>query len=147
MGLGSLAGALVVASRPRATLLVILLGAAGFSLAELAVAASGWYPLALVLLAGLGIASILFTTGVNTTLQLNSPPQLRGRVMSLFTLFFLGSTTIGGLVTGAPADLWGVQRTLAFEALVCGSAVLAAALYLRLGQGGPRLALRSALQR
>lgn len=141
MGLGSLIGALAVASLQRTSLRLILLAAAAFSALELAVAVSGSYPLTTLLLVVLGLASIFFSTGVNTTLQLHTPEHLRGRVMSLFTLLFLGSTPLGGLVTGALADRLGIQATLATEALLCGLAVLAVTWIAR---SEPRLAASEA---
>ena len=129
MGVGSLVAALVLANSGRVTTRRLFLGAAGFSLLLGAVAASRWYPLSLAILLPLGFASILFTTGANTTLQLEVPDTLRGRVMSLYTLLFLGSTPIGGLVTGFLAEQFGIQWTLAAEAAICAAGVVAAAIY------------------
>jgi MFS family permease len=131
IGLGSLVGALIVASVQRTSIRAILLGAATFALLLLAVAASPWYPLTLGLLMALGLASIAYSTGTNTTLQLNTPPELRGRVMSLFTLLFIGSTPLGGLATGALADALGIRVALGLEALVCLAGVVAVAALAR----------------
>ena len=55
----------------------------------------------------------------NTTLQLNSDQEYRGRVLSLYTLLFAGTTPIGGAVTGWLADVWGIRTTLGLEAGLC----------------------------
>lgn len=127
MGFGSLIGALVVATLQRTSWRVILWGAAGFSLLEAGVALSRWYVPTLLLLAFLGLCGIAFTTGINTTLQLNSTPEFRGRVMSLYVMVFGGSTPIGGLITGGLADRAGIQATLLLEATICAAAVAAVA--------------------
>jgi hypothetical protein len=67
----------------------------------------------------------------NTTLQLNSDEAYRGRVLSLYTLLFAGTTPIGGAVTGWLADARGIQTAMAIEACVCLAAVLGGGLYLR----------------
>jgi MFS family permease len=71
-----------------------------------------------------GVASIFYTSLGNTILQLGSSPQMRGRVMSFWSIAFLGSTTIGGPVVGwfaeASGDRWGLA--------LGGFAALAAAL-------------------
>ncbi|HEX2172790.1 MAG TPA: MFS transporter, partial [Dehalococcoidia bacterium] len=92
---------------------------------------SSHYGTTVALLAALGLASIFFSTGVNTLLQLGAPEALRGRVMSLYVLVFGGSTPIGGIFTGALADRIGIQWTLGLEAAICGLAVAAIALARR----------------
>lgn len=134
MGLGSLIGALIVATLQSTSWRRIAIAAAAFSVLLGGVAASGWYPATLVLLACLGLAGILFTTGVNTTLQLHAPGELRGRVMSLYIMVFAGSTPIGGAFTGALADRVGIQWTLGIEAAICGSAVIGLFLYRQFGR-------------
>ena len=100
-GAGSLTGALLMASRatapntPRLARLAVLMG--GLSAA---VALSPWLPLAWALLPLLGGASIAFAITGNSTLQLTSAEELRGRVMSLYSVIFLGSTPIGGPLAG-----------------------------------------------
>jgi MFS family permease len=98
----------------------VLLAAAGaFSALLLAVAMSPWYVLTLLILVGAGVASVTYSAVTNTTLQLNSREEYRGRVLSLYTLLFAGSTPIGGAITGWLADAWGIRITLGIEAGVC----------------------------
>lgn len=129
MGAGSLVAALVVASGGKVTTRRLFLGAAGFTVLLGAVAVSGWYPLSLALMLPLGFASITFTTSANTSLQLEVPDTLRGRVMSLYTLLFLGTTPIGGLVTGLLAEYYGIRWALGIEAAICAAGVAAASIY------------------
>jgi predicted MFS family arabinose efflux permease len=100
-GIGSLAGALFMAARAtrpnprRLCVLAVTSGVVSFALAfspNLAVAAA--------LFAPLGFASIAFAITGNSTLQLSSAPDRRGRVMALYTVVFLGSTPIGGPLAG-----------------------------------------------
>ena len=74
-----------------------------------------------------GICSINFSSLGNSILQLESSPQMRGRVMSFWSVAFLGSTTIGGPVVGWFAEAAGARWGLALGGL----AALAAALLER----------------
>jgi MFS family permease len=130
MGVGSLVGALLLTpSLPPGTRTVAL-AAFGFSLALLAVALVPWYAATLVLLSVLGLISVCYSTSTNTTLQLASGEAYRGRILSLYTLLFMGTTPIGGAITGFLADSLGVTTTLALEACVCLLATLLGMLYL-----------------
>lgn len=129
MGAGSLAAALALATLRRTSRRMLFVGAACFTLLEAALAASHWYLLSLAVMVVLGIAGLTFTATANTLLQLNVPDALRGRMLSLYTLLFLGSTPIGGVVTGGLADRWGIQVTLGIEALICAIGVVAGLSY------------------
>ncbi|HVF32409.1 MAG TPA: MFS transporter [Acidimicrobiales bacterium] len=104
MGAGSLVGALVAAARSKPTpgLLVGAAGALGIVMLAVAVAPTLWS--AGLLLALTGAATITFLSTANTTLQLRSSTEMRGRVMSLYLLVFLGSTPIGGPIVGWVAE-------------------------------------------
>jgi len=100
-GAGSLAGALYMASRatrPNPRRLALLAVAVG--VLSVALAAAPSLAVALVLLTPLGFAGIAFAITGNSTLQLTSAPDFRGRVMALYTLVFLGSTPFGALIAG-----------------------------------------------
>jgi MFS family permease len=131
VAVGSLAAALAIAYSGGATRRTLLTGSAGFSVLLLGVALSGWWQVTIPLLVALGTFSIVFTTTANSRLQLITPPQLRGRVMSIYTLLFLGSTPIGSLIVGSLADRQGVQPAVAEMALICLLGVAAALLYVR----------------
>ena len=71
-----------------------------FGIFEVGVALSGWYWLSMLFMAGVGYSMIQVTAASNTYVQMNTPPQLRGRVMSVYMLVFAGTTPIGSLFVG-----------------------------------------------
>ena len=62
---------------------------------------------------GVGFGGILMAASANTTMQLAVPDGLRGRVMSVYTTIFAGSTPIGGPIMGAIASAAGIAVSLA----------------------------------
>ncbi len=132
VGVGAIAAALVVAYRQRAGEGQLLAGAAAFSALLALLGLSRWYGASLAVLVGMGLAGITFTTTANARLQLLSPPEMRGRIMSLYTLLFAGTTPIGSMTLGLVADHAGVQGAVLLFASLCGLGVALALLY-RLG--------------
>jgi predicted MFS family arabinose efflux permease len=126
MGVGGLLGSLVVAHRARPTrrLLCVLALAFGVLMAGVAVAPS--VLTACLLIIPMGAASLAFLSTANATLQLNSREEMRGRVMSLYAMGFLGTTPIGALVIGAVADAVSARVAIGVGA----AANLAACAYL-----------------
>ena len=118
VGFGSLTGALTVAAlrEPRRSMIVIggaLLGA--FSVAAGAAASSTGslaVPLTGLALFGAGFGAISMAATANASIQTTTPPALRGRVMSVYTTVFAGSTPIGGLATGAVVAALGATGAL-----------------------------------
>ena len=135
MGVGSILAALFLAYRRRAEESQLFLGAAAFSLLLVLLGLSPWLGASLVLLVAMGFAGVTFTATGNTRLQLLSPPELRGRVLSLYVLLFAGSTPIGGQLLGLAAQHLGVQAAVALFGLVCLLGVGLALLYRRLAPG------------
>jgi MFS family permease len=95
------------------------------AIAVAAVAPDLW--LELIALAAVGAASVTFLSKGNTTLQLSAAPQMRGRVMALWSVAFLGTTPIGGPVVGLVAEHAGPRWGLGLGAVAC---VVAAVLGL-----------------
>jgi MFS family permease len=121
-GVGSLAGALYMASRatkPNPRRLALLAVAVG--VVSVALAAAPSIPAAWIVLPPLGFAGIAFAITGNSTLQLTSAPEFRGRVMALYTLIFLGSTPIGALIAG-----WVAQYLDARTGFAAGGIIAAA---------------------
>ena len=124
MGVGATIAALVVASgaRPRVRMLVggaMLLGAAEMALSTTSVF---WIALVAVFLAGLGAVSMAATA--NSLVQVSVPGLLRGRVMSVYTTVFIGSTPAGNTMTGAMAGGFGTPVAVfvgGFVALLAGA--------------------------
>jgi MFS family permease len=131
MGLGSLLGALLITPHLPPGTRTVALAALGFSSVLLAVALIPFYAATLVLLMVVGVLSVAYSTSTNTTLQLSSGDAFRGRILSLYSLLFMGTTPIGGAVTGLLASAWGVNTALAAEAIVCLAATLVGLAYLR----------------
>jgi MFS family permease len=113
MGVGAVLGGLVVAARSRATasLLVGSTIALGALLWLSALAPSFW--LEMIAVVPVGAASTAFIATANAMLQLHSAPQMRGRVMALFTVVFLGTTPIGAPIVGWIAQGFGPRAGLA----------------------------------
>jgi MFS family permease len=117
MGSGAVVGGLVTAFRSRPSTRALAYIGLFFGAAILAVALAptkGW---AIVLLVPMGAASIAFIATNNATLQLRADPTMRGRVMSLNAIAFLGSTPIGAPLLGYVSD-----ATTPRVALVLGAA-------------------------
>lgn len=140
MGVGSVAGALLAGARGRVGPRLLVVAAAGFGVAELAAAAAPTIAVQVALLVPLGAVSVTFAAGVNSSLQLAAGPGLRGRVMALYSVVFIGSTAIGGPAIGSIAEAAGPRAGL----VVGGVAALVAAAgagwaYARRGELYPRL--------
>ena len=132
MAAGSVVGALAAARRGRPSRLLLLGSAAGFGALSLVAAAAPTLLLEAVVLAGLGLTSISFLTVANSTLQLGSDPEMRGRVMALYGLVFLGSTPAGGLIVAWLAGRYGPRSGL----VLSGVSSLAAAAVAGLRAAG-----------
>lgn len=126
-GVGALAGAVYLASRRTVLGLgrVIIGGCVGFSAALMAFSQAEALWLALPLLALVGLGMMLALASCNTILQTLVDDDKRGRVMSLFTLAFLGLAPFGSLLAGAVADAFGVRVAI----LAGGAACLAGGLF------------------
>jgi MFS family permease len=120
-GLGALAGALFLASRTSVWGLgrVIVIAAAGFGLALIAVAASRvlWLTIPFLVCAGLGM--MVQMAASNTVLQTIVDDDKRGRVMSLYSMAYIGTAPLGSLIAGAAAARFGTPATLAAGGAVC----------------------------
>jgi MFS family permease len=124
-GLGAVGGALYLASRRSVLGLGRVMGLAttafGAGLVAFALARSLW--VALLVLPVVGAGMMIEMASTNTILQTIVEEDLRGRVMSFYTMAFLGTAPIGSLVAGVAADRIGTSATI----LVGGAACLAAA--------------------
>jgi MFS family permease len=100
MGVGSVAGALVSGARGRVSPRLLVGAAALFGVLQMLVAAAPTLAVQLALLLPLGAVSVTFAAGVNSAIQLAVEPAMRGRVMALYSIVFLGSTPIGAPLIG-----------------------------------------------
>jgi MFS family permease len=104
MGVGAVGGALATGARGRTSPKLLVGSAAMLGGLILALAAAPSVPFALALLPPLGASTVTFAAGVNSALQLAVDPAMRGRVMALYSIVFLGSTPIGGPIAGWLAE-------------------------------------------
>jgi MFS family permease len=116
MGVGAVVGGLLVAARGKTGLRPLSIAALAFGVALVLAAVAPNLPLELLALAVAGAGSISFMATGNSTLQLNSAPEMRGRVMSLWFVAFQGSTPIGGPVVGATMGALGARAGLGLGA-------------------------------
>jgi MFS family permease len=86
--------------------------------------------LSIIILAFTGFGMMIEITSSNTLLQTISDDDKRGRVMSFYTLAFMGTVPLGNLLSGSLSDLIGVQNTLLFGGVCCiiGAIIFAAKL-------------------
>jgi MFS family permease len=119
MGAGAVVGGLYVAARGRTGMRSMVFGATAFGVALLATAFSPTLMLALGGMALVGAASVAFQSTGNSTLQLTAAPHMRGRVMALWAVAFLGSTPIGGPIAGVISQHFGGRAGLVLGAVAC----------------------------
>jgi MFS family permease len=111
MGVGTLAGALIAANRNRPTAKLLAGSALGFGLLIVAAGAAPNIATEIALLIPLGAISIIFAATCNATLQLGSADAMRGRVMALYSVVFLGTTPIGSPLMGWIAQVAGARAS------------------------------------
>jgi MFS family permease len=131
MGLGAVAGGLLVAARGTTGLRPMVVAVTGFGLAMAGAALAPSIALELGALAFAGAASITFMATANSTLQLAAEPSMRGRVMSLWFVAFQGSTPIGGPTVGVVMALGGARAGLGLGAVTCVLAALGGLVAIR----------------
>jgi MFS family permease len=133
-GVGSLLGALFAAGRREPSRRLLLLALLGFGALMLAAAAAPSFWIELVVLVPLGIAAIAFQATGNSTLQVNSDPALRGRVMALYGVVFLGTTPIGAPIVGWVSERFGPRAGLALGGVAILAALAAFAVWSGLNE-------------
>ena len=107
MGVGSVAGALAAGARGRVSPGLLVVSSLAFGVSMLLAAAAPTLELQILALIPLGAASVTFAAGVNSALQIHVEPTMRGRVMALYSVVFLGSTPIGAPLVGWLAEAAG----------------------------------------
>jgi MFS family permease len=130
VSVGSLIGALVTARRREIGVRQVGLAAVGYGVAMAAMALAPNVAVALALGVVLGLASISFIVSSTAIVQLRSAPEMRGRVLAIQAMLFLGSTPVGGPIVGWVAEQFGARYSVglgAAAALLAGAWGLAAA--------------------
>lgn len=107
MGVGAVIGGLYAASRKKTSMRSLILIAFIFGCCMLIAAITPNLFLAEIVMLAVGFISINFNTATNSMLQIKSAPEMRGRVMSLWSMAFLGTTPIGGPIIGFIGEHYG----------------------------------------
>jgi MFS family permease len=110
-------------------------GAIALGIAEILLAISNLFPVAILLMVVVGFGGITMAATANTMIQLNVPDTLRGRAMSVYTTVFAGSTPIGGLLFGWLASAAGVAIAVAAGGLGALLVGIGALLWVRSQRG------------
>lgn len=130
MAAGSLVGALLAARRATTRMRMLVGSALVFGLLEAAAALSPTLWMFAALLVPLGLFGLTFNTTANSSVQLATDPMMRGRVMSLFLMVFMGGTPIGAPLVGWVTDSYGARVGFLSGALVSIAAALVVGLVL-----------------
>jgi MFS family permease len=131
MGIGAVVGGLYAAARGKTGLRSLTRSCVVFTVVIAAAAVAPNLTVELIALAAVGAASVTFLSKGNSTLQLAAAPQMRGRVMALWAVAFLGSTPIGGPAAGAVSQYVGPRWGLGLGAVACAVAAILGGLVLR----------------
>jgi MFS family permease len=121
---GSLMGALITARRKQVTLANVSTAAFAFGTAMTVLALSPNTPATFVIAVFLGLSSIAFMTASTAIVQTRANPSMRGRVLALQAMVFLGSTPIGGPIVGTISEQLGSRYALGLGAAGCFVAAL-----------------------
>jgi MFS family permease len=141
MGAGSVVAGLTLAGRVAPRVKTIGIAALVFAAGLTAAALSPTPATAAVFLTITGAASVVFSSTTNSTLQLRAEPAMRGRVVALFIVAFMGSTPIGGPLVGAIGQWAGPRAALLAGAVGCLIAAALALVHGLLGGAAPRVRL------
>ncbi|WP_367221247.1 MFS transporter [Streptomyces sp. 16-176A] len=140
MAVGSLVGALLAARRGTARLRVLIAAAAAFGALEIVAALAPSYWLFALLMAPIGVFGLTVNVTANTTVQMATDPAMRGRVMALFMMVFMGGTPLGAPLVGWVTDAYGPRTGFALGGVISLAAATAIGLALtRAGNVRPAL--------
>jgi MFS family permease len=127
---GALTGAVLSTRRMNVRLRTIMFAAGLFGLALILAGLAPWEPLFLVFLVSIGVSRLLFATGAESIVQLSTNRSIRGRVMSIYSMIMLGGQALGGPISGAIADRFGVHVAMTIAGAVPALAAIVIAIVL-----------------
>jgi len=131
LAVGACVGAvLATRRRTRPSLLFLLLAAMAFGLLEILAGSMPGFGATALMLVLVGLAMLTFTTAANSSVQLGVEATMRGRVMALYLMCFLGGTPIGAAIVGWVANTVGPRWGMIGGGLVCMAMAVGMALYL-----------------
>ena len=131
---GALGGALLAARRSRPTTGLLFVTAFTFSVLEVITGLMPYFWSFLVLLVPTGLALLTFTTAANSAVQLGTTADMRGRVMGLYMLVFLGGAPLGSPLVGWVAEVFGPRMSLIAGGLISGVATIVIGILLARGR-------------
>ncbi|MBC7550284.1 MAG: MFS transporter [Cellulomonas sp.] len=117
MAIGSLAGALLAARREQPRVRLVIGSAFAFGVADGIMALMPTYPTFAVACIPVGLASLTMMTAANATIQTTTDPSMRGRVMALYMIVFLGATPIGSPLVGWIGETYGPRWAIGVGAI------------------------------
>ncbi|WP_084124932.1 MFS transporter [Demequina sp. NBRC 110054] len=155
LAIGSLGGALLAARRKRPTLKLVVLAAFGFGVSNALLAVMPTYWAFAIAGIPVGFAALTMITAANTTVQLTTDQSMRGRVMALYMMIFIGTTPIGSPIVGWIGEAYGPRWAIGIGAIAALAVSAAVGLwaarhwnvvlefqarrpFVRLGRGAPR---------
>ncbi|MFK4145861.1 MFS transporter [Streptomyces sp. NPDC004065] len=130
MAVGSLIGALLAARRGTARLRVLIAAAVAFGTLELVSSLAPSYWVFALLMTPIGIFGMTVNVTANTAVQMSTDPAMRGRVMALFMMVFMGGTPLGAPLVGWVTDAYGARAGFALGGAVSVAAAAAVGLVL-----------------
>ncbi|PZT75782.1 MULTISPECIES: MFS transporter [unclassified Streptomyces] len=134
MAAGSLAGALLAARRRSSRLRMLVVAATAFGLLEIVAALAPAVWIFALLLVPIGMIGLTTNISANTSVQMASDPAMRGRVMSLYMMVFVGGTPVGAPIVGWISDAYGARTGMVFGgALSMLAALVIGAILVRVG--------------
>jgi MFS family permease len=132
MAIGSIVGALLSARREQPRLRLVVFAALAFGVAEIVIALMPTYLTFVAITPLIGITAMTTITSANTFVQTTVPPALRGRVMALYLMVFMGGTPLGSPLIGWVGETFGARWALIGGGLASiAGTLLCVALYLR----------------
>ncbi|SDM69967.1 Predicted arabinose efflux permease, MFS family [Streptomyces sp. cf386] len=130
MAVGSLAGALLAARRGTARMRVLIAGALAFGAMEIVAAFAPSLWMFALLMAPIGIFGMTVNVTANSSIQMATDPAMRGRVMALYMMVFMGGAPLGAPIAGWITDAYGVRVALAVGGAITATAAVTIALLL-----------------
>ncbi|MFF4551030.1 MFS transporter [Streptomyces sp. NPDC001406] len=140
MAVGSLVGALLAARRGTARLRILIAAAAAFGALEIVAALAPSYWLFALLMIPIGSFGLTVNVTANSAVQMGTDPAMRGRVMALFMMVFMGGTPLGAPVVGWVTDTYGPRIGFALGGAIAAAAAVTVGLILA-RVGGLRLSV------
>jgi MFS family permease len=128
---GALIGSLLAARRARPRVRLVVGSALAFGVTSSISALSPWYWFYAASGVLVGAATLTLITAANSAIQLSVEPEMRGRVVAIYMMVFVGSTPIGAPLVGWIANEWGPRWSIGVGAIASAAAALVALIWTR----------------